>query len=324
MMGKFWESVAGSLADRWAVVAGPAIVFWVGIATAWLYHQRSLDPLTTATDWLDKQSIGGQLLLLVAALAVVAASAMLVQRATTPTLRWLEGYWPRGLGWLRSRGADWQRRRARKDAQKMQTLWAELDDRPLPANGADSATPRPSEDEQAAARQRLSTLETRTHQRPSDGTQMMPSRIGNILRAAETRPRERYGLDPIIVWPRLWLVLPDTARSEVAAARSALDGSVAAVIWALLFCLATPLAWWALPVGLAIAAVTWLWWIPARASTYGDLMESCFDLYRKDLYTHLRLPAPTSPATENDDGESLTNYLWRGPSDTALPFTNPK
>jgi hypothetical protein len=323
-MGKFWESVAGSLSDRWAAVAGPAIVFWVGVVAAWLYHQRSLDPLTTATGWLDKQTIGGQVLVLVGVLAVVAASAMLVERATTPMLRWLEGYWPPGLGWLRSRGADWQRRRATKDAQKMQTLWAELDDRPLPAGSTDSTTPKLSVGERATARQRLSSLEARTHQRPADSIQMMPSRIGNILRAAETRPRDRYGLDPIIVWPRLWLVLPDTARSEVAAARTALDGSVAAVIWALLFCLATPLAWWALPVGLAIAAVTWLWWIPARASTYGDLMESCFDLYRKDLYTHLRLPAPTSSATETAHGDSLTNYLWRGPSQENQPFTDIK
>lgn len=312
-MGKFWESVGGSLSDRWAAVAGPAIVFWVGVAVAWLSHQHSLGPLGTGTAWLENQSIGGQVLLLVAALAVLAASAMLVQRATTPMLRLLEGYWPRGLGWLRQWRTERHLKKARKDAQDKQHLWAELDDRP-------PAIRRP-ESQRAAARRRLNTVEAHTHQRPDDATQMMPTRIGNILRAAETRPRDRYGLDPIIVWPRLWLVLPDTARTEVAAARTAMDATVAATIWALLFCLATPLAWWAAPVGLTVAAVTSLWWTPARAITYGELMESCFDLYRTDLYKHLRQPAPTSPITETAAGEALTNYLWRGPSDATPPFT---
>ena len=79
----------------------------------------------------------------------------------------------------------------------------------------------------------------------------MPTRIGNILRAAETRPYDHYGLEAVIVWPRLWLVLPDSARQELSTARASLDSSVAAVIWALGFCAFAPLAWWAAPVGLA-------------------------------------------------------------------------
>ncbi|MGW2183580.1 hypothetical protein ACWCXX_37285 [Streptomyces sp. NPDC001732] len=112
----------------------------------------------------------------------------------------------------------------------------------------------------------------------------MPTRIGNTLRAVETRPVDKYGLDVVSVWPHLWLLLPDTARKEIATARVSLDASVAASIWGVLFVLFAPLTLWAVPAGLGVAVVAVVAWVPSRAEVYADLLEAGFDLYRRTLY----------------------------------------
>ena len=123
----------------------------------------------------------------------------------------------------------------------------------------------------------------------------MPTRVGNILRAAETRPYHRYGLEAVTVWPRLWLVLPDPARQELTTARGSVDASVAAAIWGLAFVAFTPLAWWAAPAGIPSPTAAVLWWVPARAEVFADLVEGAFDLYRTTLYQQLRWPVPSNP-----------------------------
>ena len=60
--------------------------------------------------------------------------------------------------------------------------------------------------------------------------------------AAETWPTDKYGLDAPKCWPRLWLVLPDTARKEVAGARSSLDQGAAVWLWGAAFIVWTPWA----------------------------------------------------------------------------------
>jgi hypothetical protein len=49
--------------------------------------------------------------------------------------------------------------------------------------------------------------------------------LGNVLRAAEDYPGddERYGMDAVFYWPRLYLILPSDARSLADSYRSGLD-----------------------------------------------------------------------------------------------------
>jgi hypothetical protein len=50
----------------------------------------------------------------------------------------------------------------------------------------------------------------------------------------------------------------------------------------------------------------------AAATTYGDLVEASFDLYRSLLYQSLRWNLPADPNEERRVGQHLTEYLWRG------------
>jgi hypothetical protein len=310
MLGKFWEGIGGRLADKWATLAVPALVFWLGGLLAWAYDRGGLHQLTILTDWLNRQATTTQIAIMLTVLLAVAASSVLVNRLTTPALRLLEGYWPRWLKGLRRRLTARIERRAADDDAAWQQLAAVVLTRP------DSATA-----EQLA---RFARLDQQRRRRPAAANRYLPTRLGNILRAAETSPTDKYGLDAIAVWPRLWLVLPDATRQELTTARAALDAAVAAAIWGLLFCafaVWTPLA---LPLGLLVTAVAVAVWAPPRAEILADLVESAYDLHRAALYQHVRWPLPTNPKQEHTEGQRLTAYLWRGSDDPDPSFTSPR
>jgi len=52
---------------------------------------------------------------------------------------------------------------------------------------------------------------------PAELGPVVPTRLGNALRAAESCPGgdERWGLDAVFWWPRPCLLLPDRARNQV-------------------------------------------------------------------------------------------------------------
>jgi hypothetical protein len=308
MLGSFWDAVAGKLADRWAASAGPAVVFWTGGAVAWVFAGSGWTRVSDVSDWFSGQEVAAQIAAILAALVVVAASAIVVQRLTTPVLRLLEGYWPRWMRPLsdRRRNRILQLRAVENEA--WQRLQQRLDEGELTAN-------------QLAD---LARLEHRRHHRPVRDSEVLPTRIGNILRTGESRPQHRYGLDAILVWPRLWLVIPDFARRELGTARSSLDASVAAAIWGAAFVAFTPLAWWTAPLGIAVTIVAVVWWVPARAEVFADLIQAAYDLYRTDLYRQLRWPLPVSPADEQRSGAEITEYLVRGSDRPRPEFTPPR
>jgi hypothetical protein len=309
MLAAFWESVGEKLADRWATVGAPAVVFWAGGLLAWAYAGSGWSQMKVITDWLNAQDVAGQLAGLIGALVVVAASVVIVQRLTLPVLRLVEGYWPSWLGWLARRRRKQVEERRRSDKKAYQQLRVELEQLGRANLSA----------EQSAE---LARVEQRLLHEPALDNELLPTRVGNLLRSAETRPWHRYGLEATWVWPRLWMVLPDSCRAELAGTRGALDRAVAAAIWGAAFVGFTPLAWWALPAGIATAVTAVWWWVPARAAVFADLVEAAFDLYRSVLYVQLRWPLPATPADEVRSGRALTEYLVSG-SDAAEPkFTS--
>ena len=141
----------------------------------------------------------------------------------------------------------------------------------------------------------------------------MPTRLGNILRGYEQRPYEKYGLDSIICWSRLWLVLPESIQKELSAARDALDETIQIIAWGILFFIWTSLSWFALPIALFL--IGWGYHLALDAAEiYGQLIEATFDMYRHLLYKALNRELPKDSEAERVAGLELTRYLWRGGS----------
>ena len=152
----------------------------------------------------------------------------------------------------------------------------------------------------------------------------MPTRLGDILRAAERRPADKYGLDTIACWPALWLLLPAEAKTELVQARSALDNAARTWLWGALFMVWTPWTWLAVPVAIVVPALAYYVGILTAATAFGELTVTAFDLYRFRLYDSLRLPRPSSPALErNQDGSRVTRLLWAGLDEPGLQYVDP-
>ncbi|MEO0885202.1 MAG: hypothetical protein AAFY54_04620 [Cyanobacteria bacterium J06648_10] len=301
---KFVDGFSGKLASRWVgTLFTPAFVFWLGGGLAWLQRvgwKRVLDFFTALPEPLP---VG----LGVLALLVVSTSGFVAQQFEFSVLRLLEGYWPDWCQLLTKRLVKRQRRQLKAIDKPLQDFNRQ---------GLQTLTPEEQHDYIQADLQ-LSSF-------PEAG-RLLPTRLGNILRSAEDRCAAKYGLDAIICWPRLWLVLPDAVKGELSEARDSLNSTARLWLWGVLFLLWSPIfqVWWPLPLGLVVAWLAYRWMVQA-AQVYGELLESAFDLYRFQLYEGLHWPRPKTPAEERDFGKGLTKYLWHG-SDQRFPkFTAEK
>ena len=308
MIAAFWHAVGGKLADRWATVSAPALVFWLAGLAAWSYRRGGLHTLTGPNRWLDRQTTAAQILAILIGLLIVATSVIIVSWWTTPVLRLLEGYWPTWASpvsrWLTGRLV----RRAEAEEPEWQAAYDAVQPSKTPTAGQLAAYAR---------------LERRRRRRPTAARYFLPTPIGNILRAAERRPIDKYGLDAVALWPRLWLLLPDATRRQLLSARASLDSAVTTAIWGVSFCAFTPYTILAIPIGLSVAALAITVVVPGRAQVFGDLIEAAYDLHRTALYQQLRWPLPANPKQEHAAGERLTSYLRRGSHDPDPTFTSP-
>lgn len=148
--------------------------------------------------------------------------------------------------------------------------------------------------------------------------EIMSTRVGNVLKAAEMYPRLRYGLDPVIVWPRLYPLLPPPFVTTIGAAKADLELHVVVSTLATALGVAggITLAAGHAPAGLFLG---WYWGAALLAAAvrhaaaeparqYALQVRVAFDLYRADLLRRLDLPA--DPATERATWQQLTR-LWQ-------------
>ncbi|GAA2706530.1 hypothetical protein [Actinoplanes palleronii] len=291
MLSGFVSGLGGKLADQWAArLLTPALVFWLAGALAWAGDAATLRARGHAFTRLTGTE---QVLCLVGGLLLVAASTAVAERVTPTLLSWLEGYWPAGRPrWLWNRLVALARRRR----HRWRDQWGRL---------------RRTGERTAHDRTREGVLAGRLHRMPPEDA-LMPTLLGNTLRAAELRTARRYGLDPVIAWPRLWPLLSETARQDITGARAQLDAAGRAVLWAVAAAVWATLVWWLVfPALLAAVAIYRASALPA-AAIYADLVEAAFDTQRFALYEALRLPPPSTPDDEPAAGRALTAYLWEG------------
>ncbi len=289
----------------------PAWLFWLlgGLFSLLAAGPRGLEVVRGLVTSLSPQ--GWALFVGVPLFVLVLLSEGFMGLFEESLLRGLEGYgWPRGLlgirEWLRAR----QRRARAALEQELEALAAQVRE----GLREQDLDPRLVE--------RYAHLDMARYTMPQD--YVLPTRLGNLLRAAEEYVEQRYGLNAVLVWPRLWLLLPAETRELLAGAYRGLAAAARGWGWGLAF----GLVWGPVTGVLAVYGRGWGWvlltglvslgWMGlayrlavARAAVLSELVRAAFDVHRLALYDAVGWPRP-SPMDEVEAGRRLTAFLWRG------------
>lgn len=267
-MTGFLGEIGQKLADRWAaLLVVPGLLFLAAVTAAAVLgqgHALSYPDLSRKiAAWAASpasKSAGGTVLIVAAILAgsVVAGLAAVAGGRFTEILWTLPGKRVPAK-WL----ADFRRNRS----QEAKVI-------------ADSSADPVAVDKAIARADRICLVQADR-----------PTWIGDRLRACRVRIERASGLDVNTAWPRLWLIVPDTVRTELGTARDAFTAAARLTAWAVLY-LILGIWWWpAVIIGLITGATAI---VKAHLATdnLADLIESTVDLYNCDLATQLGEPTP--------------------------------
>jgi hypothetical protein len=296
MFGSVLGKGLDALGQRFFLVAlYPATAFWAAVMA--LVAGRHGWEASLAW-WAQRGRDGWRVWLLAAAIVGLLVFAAFLVYWATAIVRLYEGHWQarKGMGWLGAPGRWLQRTWYRR---LLHTGPASFETR--------SRFFLPQEEE-------------------IQGELLLPTRLGNVLRSAETYPASprRYAMDGVFFWPRLYGVLPEATRSSLGQARSAIDTMLTLSL----------LAWLYVPVAVGVLLATgagwdaWAWWLAAvgggllvgvmayragvsAALVFAELVRSSFDLYRHDLLKQLGYATPASLQEEQRLWHNLAQQLTR-------------
>lgn len=155
---------------------------------------------------------------------------------------------------------------------------------------------------------------------PSCLDEVQPTTLGNVLRNSEVYARDRYGIDAVVAWPRLFLVMPDHARASVGAVRGELELLVNVATFAWLYAFIAGIhevvvdgpRWRFLLLFLGPLLAAWFMYLGAVtvAVAYGSQIKAIFDTYRKELLE--KIGAEDDTADERDQWYRITQFWYRG------------
>jgi hypothetical protein len=151
---------------------------------------------------------------------------------------------------------------------------------------------------------------------PRNIEDVLPTRVGNVMRAYERYPDVVYGMEAIVLWPRIFMIIPEEARSRIREGESLFQfdlnaliaGSVSLVVYVMMVVVAVQsshpnelwmaLRWSFIPVISALLA--WFGWsqLPNSAAERGEPIKAVFDLYRAVFAEALGLELPPTHEAE--------------------------
>jgi|GEM_PF-821958 len=282
MIVNFMDKLGGFLDKRFIVAYWAPTFLTLGLFSGVHALHAGFGP--AARLWKGEET-AGRVVATVAVLLAVTVVAHVLQAFTAAVVRFFEGYsWPE---WL----ARWAAAGHRARADRLEK------DGKLPG----------------------STAETARFQRyfayPPTLDYVRPTRLGNVLTSAEHYPQQVYGVNAVLWWPRLHVVLTDGFREQISAALVPMlsmlnlsGGCALAALAGSAYLAVTDERWWApglvFAAGLLLARMCYLSAV-AQAVAYGNLLRSAFDLHRRDVLKQMGVFAP---ATVNDE-EALWDVL---------------
>ena len=137
---------------------------------------------------------------------------------------------------------------------------------------------------------------------PDRAEHILPTRLGNVVRAFEFYSDREYGIDSVEIWPRLVAVVPAPYASSIDETKSTFDfmlncSFLSAVLATVVFfvgaiypslVLSTGAFYWLIKVALLICLSYFFYQLSInRAEAWGRLVKAAIDLYRWELLKQL-------------------------------------
>jgi hypothetical protein len=288
MFGTVFDKVTGFFDKRIVISAlFPCMAFLGGLLVLIAYKQ-GWETILKIWSGLPSEM---QLFISILTIAILVLGSALLTVQSTSLIKLYEGYWgEHGLGkWLADVGRLYHQSRS-----------AKLD------------------------KTKDSSFEYAYYHYPRNQQEVLPTLFGNVLKAAESYPSdtERYGIDSVFFWPRLYTVLPAELRNDLGNARSSMDFMVNLSFLSWFFALianiflgltkSNDVFAWLLFVGGGILAGWSTYGGAVKAAIiYGDLVRTSFDLYRRDILDKMGLERPKSREDEVIMWQNLGQQLYR-------------
>ncbi|MGD2114007.1 MAG: hypothetical protein PVG07_03080 [Acidobacteriota bacterium] len=314
-MGALFSILTKQFLGIFLISAGvPAIALVVGVRALVVPQVPVVWSTIMDTGFLGPEWQAG--LLVVAFLVVVS----LLVSLNGPITRLYEGY-----PLQRSRLGEWLRRRHETRVREAETWWNGTRTILRTIDRLD-ADPRPDRAAPDLAPERIAELDTRWNRvgqllprKYPKPYRVLPTRLGNTMRAFEDYPRHKYGMYAVTLWPRLLTVVDARDVERIGSGKQPLDfminSSLVSGILALLV-LTTGLlwpehqqgavAWWTW--GTLVSTLTALAYAFYRLSippamAWGETVKAMFDVYRWRLLDRLEI-------AERPDSMDRERQLW--------------
>ncbi len=162
----------------------------------------------------------------------------------------------------------------------------------------------------------------------SNKSELMPTRLGNIFKAFENYSQRSYGLDSVVLWPRLIKSIPENYGERLEETNNCviflLVSSFVFALMAIESFLITILCKCSdefvvitIVLGIIFTFMAILFYrISIRAAiNYGEVVKSCFDLFRHDLLSSFGIEKPSSLEQERAIWSELRKFILVGEGD---------
>ncbi|MGH3915375.1 MAG: hypothetical protein ACRDTC_18500 [Pseudonocardiaceae bacterium] len=157
---------------------------------------------------------------------------------------------------------------------------------------------------------------------PEDSDAILPTRLGNIIRAAEDYSESRYGADYLVVWPRLAHLCSERFVQDYELVRANVDFLLVVSFLSALFGFlgGSIVLIYSGPVALFLASVLFGFGLAhlsyssavSAAVEYGEQIRASVDLYRLDLLRQLKFRQPSNVLEETAIWSEFDDFLRKG------------
>ncbi|MFI8090203.1 hypothetical protein ACIF9R_18070 [Streptomyces sp. NPDC086080] len=307
-MNPLLATLGGKLTERWLnLLVLPGALFLAATAvgaTLGHRHWHDVDRLRTTLDDLAADPVLDR----TGTAALLVALALLAATAASLAAQFLGGAIER---WRLRFGHDpFSRARTARRARQ----WRERDARFDEAVGHAHRTTTGSDGSGGSVTDRGRALE-RVHalaearDRIALRAPVRPTWYGDRIQATAHRLDAAYGVDLAVLWPRLWLTLPEPAVRRLQSAHDSFSAAARLSAWAVGYAL---LACWWWPAAAAAVCCAVVARTRARTSldALAGLIEAAVDVHGRELATRVGLISPeTSGRLTPDTGDVMSEVF---------------